>query len=186
MDSILGRPRHLERTVDSATSATNPAVSHLPAQRVRDGLRRIPRDDEALVGQSFDQGRDAAPSMLGEVHGERVAQFDAAQDSGVVHVATMTRGSDTVVFAQRRATRTVIRAGPGRAEGQAGSAPCRIRSEAGKSNSDSGRAGPGRGSGRQRAMPYSLGGGQFGLRAPGPAGRLRPAGSRAGDRPGHP
>jgi hypothetical protein len=89
-------------------------MGHLPPQRIGDGLRRVARYDEALVGEPVDQGGDAARSVLAQEFGERVAQFGAAQDSGVVHVVTMARRSDI-------------------ADGLGDPVGARIRSEAGKS-----------------------------------------------------
>jgi hypothetical protein len=109
MDPVLGGARDLERPIDTATPSTDPAVGHLPAHSVRDGLRRVSRDDEALPSERIDEGRDAARSVLGQIHGEHVAQFDAAQDSGVVRVETIARRSDNGEIAQRWATILVLR-----------------------------------------------------------------------------
>ena len=79
MDAVLGAAWHRSGTVPTAAKVIHPPAGHFPAERVRDRLRRSPREREALISERIDQLGHRLGTVLSEVQRERVAEFDSAQ-----------------------------------------------------------------------------------------------------------
>ena len=84
-DAVLGAARHGSRTVAAPTAPEYPAATALPTQRVGDRFRRPALDAETPRRQLRGQLADAARSMVEQVVGQDIAQFDAAQGYRVRH-----------------------------------------------------------------------------------------------------
>ena len=87
-----------------------PAISHLPAQGIRNGFRRPSGYGKALPGDRLGQLRDARRSVFQQMHRHYIPKFDPPQLHRVVHHRTVACRSDsahsrTRLDAQRRAHR---------------------------------------------------------------------------------
>lgn len=85
VDAVLGRAGDRTGAVHAAADVTDSVASDLPTEGIRDGLRWASREVEALVDHGPNQLGNGLPSMLGEVQGERVAQFDSAEFASIGH-----------------------------------------------------------------------------------------------------
>ena len=94
VDPVLGATRHPTGSVEPASQPTHPAVSHLPAQRIRDGFRRPSRYGKAVPSDRVGQLRDARRSVAQQMHRQDIPKLDPSQLHRVVHRRTVARWSD--------------------------------------------------------------------------------------------
>jgi hypothetical protein len=110
VDPVLGTTRQPTGSIKPAPQPTHPAVSHLPAQRIRNGFRRPSGYGKALPGDRLGQLRDARRSVVQQMHRYYIPKFDPPQLHRVVHHRTVACRSDsarsrTPLVARRRAHR---------------------------------------------------------------------------------
>jgi len=95
VDPVLGTTRQPTGSIKPASQPTHPAVSHLPAQRIRNGFRRPSGYGKALPGDRLGQLRDARRSVAQQMHRYDIPKFDPPQLHRVVHHLTVACGSDS-------------------------------------------------------------------------------------------
>jgi hypothetical protein len=94
VDPVLGATRHPTGSVEAASQPTHPAVSHLPAQRIRDGFRRPSGNGKAVPSDRIGQLRDARRSVAQQMHRQDIPKLDPSQLHRLVHRRTVARWSD--------------------------------------------------------------------------------------------
>lgn len=110
VDPVLGTTRQPTGSIKPAPQPTHPAVSHLPAQRIRNGFRRPSGYGKALPGDRLGQLRDARRSVVQQMHRYYIPKFDPPQLHRVVHHRTVACRSESArsrnpLVARRRAHR---------------------------------------------------------------------------------
>jgi hypothetical protein len=110
VDPVPGTTRQPTGSIKPASQPTHPAVSHLPAQRIRNGFRRPSCYGKALPGDRLGPLRDARRSVAQQMHRYYIPKFAPPQQHRVVHHRTVACRSDsacsrTPLDAQRRAHR---------------------------------------------------------------------------------
>lgn len=94
VDSVVGRARNVGRAVSAAPESVYSTVLDLPPQRVGDGFGWPAPNKKALIAKGIDQLGDGRRSMVSQLHGEHVPQFDSAEVV-LIHRGTIARRYDT-------------------------------------------------------------------------------------------
>src|ERR1700761_5001440 len=94
MNPVIGGPWDVTRAVTAAAESVHPTVLDLPSQSVGDGFGWPALNAKAMVANAFDQFIHGRRTLVREVEGQHVPQFDTAKQ---LHCRTVARWCDIAV-----------------------------------------------------------------------------------------